>query len=102
MLLILPMTYDREKAQSTLPGFMSSTKNTSYKMRVTKSGVAADTKDKFFRKKFPEVFFLRVFEIDYVDAPSIDIKGYVFITLGQKTNKRYSDISGAYNFNYAL
>ena len=34
---------------------------------------------------------MHVFEIDYVDALSIDIKGYVFVTLGQKTNKEYSD-----------
>jgi hypothetical protein len=59
MLLILPMTYDRIKAQLTLPGPMSLIKSTSYKMRVTKLGVAANTKDQFFRKKFPEVFFAR-------------------------------------------
>ena len=84
------MTFDRTKAQSTLPGPMSLTKSTSYNMRVTKSGVAANTKNRFFRKKLPKAF-LRVFGIDYVDALSIDNKVYIFITLGQKTNKGYSD-----------
>tara|TARA_A100001011_G_C13967785_1_gene697978 strand:- start:343 stop:525 length:183 start_codon:yes stop_codon:yes gene_type:complete len=60
MLLILPMTYDRTKAQLTLPGSMSLIKSNSYNMRVTKSGVAANTKDQFSRKKFPEAFFARL------------------------------------------
>jgi hypothetical protein len=59
MLLILPMAYNREKAQSTLPGPMSLTKSNSYNMRVTKSGMAANTKDQFSRKNFPEAFFAR-------------------------------------------
>jgi hypothetical protein len=59
MLLILPMAYNREKAQSTLAGPMSLTKSNSYNMRVTKSGMAANTKDQFSRKNFPEAFFAR-------------------------------------------
>jgi hypothetical protein len=45
MFLILPMAYDREKAQSTVAGPMSLTKSTSYNMHVAKLGVAANTKD---------------------------------------------------------
>ena len=97
MLLILPMAYDREKEQSTLPRFISLTKSNSYNLRFAKSGVAANTKDQFSR-----IFFLRVFEIGYVDTPSVDITGYILTTLGQKTNKGYSDILGAHNFSYAL
>jgi hypothetical protein len=101
MLLILPMAYDREKAQSTLPGFMSLTKNTSHNRRFAKSGLTANTKHQFSRKNFPEAFF-PVLEIDYIDTPSVDITGYVLITLGQKTNKGYSHISETHKFNYAL
>ena len=102
MFLILPIAYDREKAQPTVAGPMSLAKSNSYNMHVAKSGVAANTKDQFAKKKSPEAFFLRVSYIDYVDALSIDIKGYVLITLNQKTIKGYSDISGTHSFNNAL
>ena len=69
---------------------MSLTKNTSHNMRFAKSGLAANTKDKFFKKIFQKLF-LRVFEIDYVDTPSVDNTGYVLITIGQKTNTGYTE-----------
>ena len=96
------MAYDRVKAQSTVAGPMSLTKSNSCNTYVAKSGVAANTKHQFSRKKISRSFLLRVSEIDYVDALSIHIKGYVLITLNQKTNKGYCDISGTYSFNNAL
>ena len=60
MFLILPIAYDREKAQPTVAGPMSLAKSNSYNMRFAKSGLAANTKDQYSRKKFPKAFFTRI------------------------------------------